>query len=253
MRKLLTNFQGKAFKWNGNAIVLPDGERQWISPNTPSVLSVPYIYGRKQGACTDGTNIYIFDYDHQKGITYNIAAKTATSTFLDTSIPWEHGNDMAYNPNNGHLYMAAMSADGAVMEVDTSWNYVATHYLVNKEGNPYPVYRLCFNRFTNQFLSQSRNTEMSIYDQSLNFVRSFGLPTPLSATAQSCETDGLFLYRVWSSPATLEVLTVDGLAVTNISLSMTGEPEELMYDWNGNYYLSKNSNSDYIFKVILNG
>ena len=209
-----------------------------------------------QGGCTDGEYIYQICFDNSqyktgRFIKYKISDGSVTTKSFDASIPYTHGNDMAYNPNNGHLYVAAMSADGAIMELDTDFNYITTHYVVGKNGNPYAVWALCFDRITNRFYSENGDDE-AIYDENLNYIGFAEAPTRPSATAQGQETDGKYIYRVFYNPNTIEVSTIDGEFVRSISLPITGEPETLMYNWgNGDYYVPTNSSTTRFYEVEL--
>lgn len=211
-----------------------------------------YITGNRQGACTDGTNIYQFCFSSPRGVTYNISAGTHSTVALNSSVEFGHGNDMAYNPNNQHIYVAAMTNDGAVQELDTSWNYITTHYLVNDAGNPYPVWGLCFDQKTNHFLSEIGNTKMAVYDQNFNYLSYFDMPSIPSATAQGCETDGAYIYRVWYKPNTIDVSTMTGEYVTSIINPMEGEPESLIYDWeNDRYFINRNTTRELFYRIQL--
>lgn len=219
--------------------------------------------GLFQGACTDGEYIYQICFDSNayttgKFIKYKIADGTVTTKTFNASIPYNHGNDMCYNPNNGHIYVAAMSADGAVMELDTDLNYIKTHYLVGPNGNPYAVWALCFDRLTNQFYSEHGGGE-AVYDQDLSYVGWFETPSRPSATAQGQETDGKYIYRIFYNPNSIEVCTVDGVFVCSIGLPLVrpsgsnpGEPETLMYSWtNGEYYVNTNFMAQLFYIVDL--
>lgn len=209
------------------------------------------VSGNKQGACTDGTYIYqILIGSSFSFVKYKISDGTYTITSVGSSIPYNHGNDMAYNPNNGHIYVAAMSSDGAVMELDTDFNYIATHYLVKPDGTPYAVWALCYNQKTREFFSLTSGPSVAVYDESFNYVRSIPMPDNPDATAQGMETDGDYIYRVWYQPNKIDVSTIIGTYVTTISNPMSGEPEDMMYDWiHDKYYMNKNSSTDMFYEV----
>lgn len=218
--------------------------------------------GLFQGACTDGEYIYLISFDSNayttgKFIKYKISDGTVTTKTFDASIPYNHGNDMAYNPNNQHIYVAAMSDDGAVMELDTDFNYITTHYLVGKNDNHYAVWGLCFDRNTNHFLSENGNG-MAVYDADFNYLSWFALPEHPNATGQGCETDGKFIYRVTYNPNYIDVATITGEYVCTIELPLVrpttspnpGEPETLMYNWgNGRYYINTNYMAQLFYEV----
>ena len=219
--------------------------------------------GLFQGACTDGEYIYQICFDNSQYTTgmfikYKISDGTVIIKTFDATIPYNHGNDMAYNPNTGHIYVAAMSNDGAVMELDTDFNYIRTHYLVGPNGNTYEVWGLCFDRNTNHFLSEYGNG-MIIYDTDFNFISLISLPIHPDATGQGCETDGKFIYRVTYNPNYIDVAIITGEYVCTIELPLAGtgshpigEPETLMFNWaNGRYYVNTNYMATRFYEVDL--
>ena len=217
-----------------------------------TALPTVTVSGNKQGACTDGTYIYQICINTRIGVKYQISDGTFQTFSIDASLPINHGNDMAYNPNNQHLYVAAMSADGAVLEFDNGWNYVTTHYLTNSNGDPVYVWGLCFDQNTNCFYSTSQSGGgiddlMLIYDESFTYIDSILMSNIPTATAQGCETDGEYIYHIWYNPNLIHICTMDGTYVTTITNPMSGEPETLMYDWiNDKFYINRN-NSTYLY------
>lgn len=226
--------------------------------DTAVVTALPSISvsGIKQGACTDGTYIYqiCFDssaYTSGKFIKYKISDGTYTTTAFDGSVDFGHGNDMAYNPNNGHIYVCTMKDDGSIVELTTSFEYVATHYVVGRTGNSYKVWQIAFNRNENQFISAFGNG-IAVYDQNWNYLSYFAMPTHPDATAQGCETDGDYIYRITYNPNYIDVATINGLYVKTISLPVSGEPESIMFNWStGEYYIGRNVSSGLFSKVQL--
>ena len=263
------NIRRSAYSVGGAALPAAykiDGTRvqgdPFLSVAVVSSLPAYTTSGLFQGACTDGEYIYQIAFDSNaytsgKFIKYKISDGTVTTKTFDGSVPYNHGNDMTYNPNNGHIYVAAMSSDGAVMELDTDFNYVTTHYLVGKNGSTYSVWSLCFDRIANCFYSENGGDGEAIYDQNLNYIEWRAMPTRPSSTAQGQETDGQYIYRVFYNPNTIEVCTVDGVFVISISLplkngSRTGEPETLMYNWStGEYYTNCNFMSQLFYNLQI--
>lgn len=211
------------------------------------------VSGTKQGACTDGEYIYqIIIGTSFSFIKYKIADGTYTTVSKGSSIPFNHGNDMTYNPNNGHIYVASMSSDGSVMELDKEFNLISTHYLVKGDGASYAVWGLCFDKNTGHFLSEIGNTTMGVYDQDFNFLGSFSMPAHPSATGQGCETDGDYIYRVTYNPNLIDVATIRGEYVATIANPMSGEPETMMYDWSDNkYYMNRNTSGSIFYELGL--
>ena len=210
------------------------------------------VSGNKQGGCTDGTYLYqILIGTSFSFVKYKISDGTYTVFSFGSSVPFNHGNDMAYNPNNQHIYVAAMTNNGAVMELDTDFNYITTHYICNESGVVYTVWGLCFDQKTNHFLSDyGSGDKMIVYDQDFNYIETINLSNIPSATAQGCETDGDYIYHIWYKPNKIHVSAIDGTFVKMIDNPMSGEPETMMYDWTNNrYFISKQSGTDMFYEA----
>lgn len=236
-----------AYMTNGTPINISTFLDMAIVTALPSIS----VGGTKQGACTDGEYIYQMIIPTFSGIKYNIANGTYSLVELGSSVPYSHANDMAYNPINQHIYVAAMTSDGAVMELDNQWNYIQTHHLVGVSGSTYSVWGLCFDQNTNHFLSENSGG-VAVYDQYFNYLDWFALPEHPSATGQGFETDGEYLYRVTYNPNLIDVATITGEYVTTITNPLSSEPETMMYDWhNDRYFINTNTTSDFFYRVIL--
>lgn len=245
----------------GARIGLDTPEPDFFDTAIISVLPTATAPGTKQGACTDGTYIYMISGDFTNGTYYDllkfdISGGTVMSKHFDGSqVNFGHGNDMTYNPNNGHIYVCTMLEDGSVIELDASdLSYVATHYVSDENGNPYKVYQIAFNRTTNRFLSAYwTGSNILIYDADwsyLSLVAAVAWPT--GVTRQGCETDGIFFYRVGYNPNKIDVIRLsDGTRVKTITNPMSGEPETMLYDWSGNYYISRNATSNIVYVVQM--
>ena len=242
---------GQAHKADGTPVPL-------VSFDTSAALvSLPPIKlsGTLQGGCTDGTYIYqiIYTTTDVAGILvkYNIATGAYTTKAFTDSIPFGHGNDMAYSPNTARIYVATMSADGAVVELDTDLNYIATRYLANPNGSAYAVWGICYDRIRGRLLSLCRNG-VAVYDDSLACVGWFKMPSAPVATMQGFETDGVYLYRVTYKPSTIDVSTIRGDHVATVDLPLSGEPESLMYNWdNGAYYVNYNYTEQLFYSMTF--
>ena len=204
----------------------------------------------KQGACTDGT--YIYQYcDANAIIKYKISDGTYNIVELGSSITYGHGNDMTYNPYNNHIYIATMERDGSVIELDTDLNYITTRYIVGKNGNPYPVWGICFDKNEKKYYSEVDSNRIAFYDEDFNYLGWVLSPHP-NSTAQGFETDGLFLYRLTYNPNTVYVTDMMGNEVCTIEVPMTGEPEGIMYDWlSGKFYVSRNSTTGIFYEMWI--
>lgn len=222
-----------------------------------TVMPSGNITGIKQGACTDDEYIYqiCFDssaYTSGKFVKYKISDGTHTETTFDGSIDFGHGNDMLYNPITDHIYVATMKNDGSVIELTKNFEYVRTLNLINYNGQNYAVWQFCYNRNTNRIYS-THGSKMNIYDSSFNYLSAMDMPADLSATAQGCETDGKYIYKVTYNPNYFQVMLVDGSFVKTITNPATAEPEDLIYNWTeGKYYLNRhNANSATFSQVQL--
>lgn len=262
-----------AYALNGAALTGAydiDGEQ--IFPDTPppppppsfldtavlTALANVSTTGTKQGCCTDGEYIYqtagdTSNYTYMQIIKYKISDGTYTVVRFDGTPNFGHANDMAYNPNNGYLYICTMLTDGSVIVLDSSdLSYVDTIYATNSVGEPYGVSSFCFDRLTNRFYSKASNTAFNIYDANFDYVGQIPAATTLTATAQGCETDGTYIYRVTYNPNYFDVIEIaTGERVKTIANPMTGEPESLAYDWNGQFYVNRNTTGTIFYKAQL--
>lgn len=221
--------------------------------DTAIVTALPSINNgaTKQGACTDGEYLYAFCYNTSGGLKYKIADGTYTVTALGWSVPYRHGNDMAFNSNNGHIYIAAMTSDGAVMELDTDWTYITTHYLADENDATYSVWALCYDQKKGLFYADKADRVL-VYNAQFECIGSIPAAKTGTWTAQGMETDGDYIYRVWYNSNHIEVHSITGEFVKMITNPMAGEPEAMMYDWiNDRYFMSKNSTTDVFYRVQI--
>ena len=245
-----------AYDYLGNEIVI----------DTPRFLETAILTafpsftenGPKQGLCTDGTYIYIagstsMSYTYGKMIKYDISQGTYEVKQYESSVPFNHGNDLAYDPNNGRIYVATMTTDGGVVVVNSAnLNYVKTIYLKNDAGNAYPVRQIAFNRDNKHFYASSDENTVYEYTQNFEYIGKVTHPTLPEATHQSFETDGRFLYRVIYNPNFVIVSTLTGESVASINIDFSGEPESVAYNWeNGEFYMNTPQNSDFLYRIQL--
>ena len=212
--------------------------------------------GNKQGACTDGKYIYqccgdVTSYTYMSIIKYDIETKAIVSTTTFNGTPnFGHANDMTYDPVTGYLYVAPVLQDGSVIRIDSKdMSYVDTITLLNGSGEPYNVWQIAFDRVTRHLIS-AVNTEYGIYDPDGTYIGAVPLASRISATAQGMETDGVYIYRVTYNPNCIDVCDMDGTRITTLSIPMTEEPETMMYDWMGTYYLTRYGASDGQFYIV---
>ena len=219
-------------------------DRDWLANAASEQIAEISISGTRQGGCTDGEYIYQTsgDTDYYTSMTiikYKIADGTYTTKTFSGTPNFGHANDMAYNPNTGYLYVCTMLSDGSVIVLDASdLSYVETIYLKNASNESYKVWQFCYNRWEDCYYSAYSNNYL-VYNNEWEYVKTIEMPSSQQATAQGCETDGQYIYRLTYNPNYIDVAKVDGTYVTTINLSTGGhEPEAIMCDWNGKFYVS---------------
>ena len=224
-------------------VIYSDEVREWIATAVVTELPNINVRGVKQGGCTDGTYIYqcsgdSTNHSYMDVIKYKISDGTYEKVTFEGTPDFGHANDMRYNPNTGYLYICTMMSDGSIIVLDADdLSYVDTIYITNDEGNSFAPWQICYDRNENKYYT-TYNNKILRYDNQWNYIGSVPLtPTP-TATQQGCETDGLYYYRITYDPNLINVCTLTGDLVTNITNPVTGEPEAIMYDWNGHYYFS---------------
>lgn len=212
--------------------------------------------GQKQGACTDGKYIYqcsgdASNYTYMSIIKYNIATMEIVSTTTFNGTPnFGHANDMTYDPVTGYLYVCTMLSDGSVIRIDSKdMSYVDTLTLIKGTGETYPVWQLAFDRVTRKLIV-AVNTEYRIYDPDGTYIGAVTLDSPIDATAQGMETDGVYIYRITYNPNCIDVCDMDGTRIDTYNIPISSEPETMMYDWMGTYYLTRYGTSDGQFYIV---
>ena len=225
------------------------GESATITP----LSSVP-ISGVKQGGCSDGTYLYQVsatnDYDTMTFIKYKISDGTYTTTVF-TGENFGHANDMTYNPNDGNIYIATSNAEVPVIVMKASdMTIVRTIMIQDANGNVYAPYMICYDRTHSRFYTQCKN-DLLVYDNNMNYVSSVPLSTLPEGTQQTMETDGTYVYRMVYNPNFIQVSYLSGNDDGLFQIPMTGEPEGIMYDWNGNWYLSRNTSGDVFYSMTM--
>lgn len=230
--------------------------RQWLDTAVINVLPSISVTGVKQGGCTDGTYIYqcsgdSSNYTYMKVIKYKISDGTYTVVQYNGTPNFGHANDMTYNPNTGYLYVCTMLSDGSIIVLDADdLSYVDTIYLTGQNATAVTVWQFCYDRIANKYYSTSQGN-MLVYDSNWNYESTVILPTMPSGTQQGCETDGEYYYRVLYNPNKIVVCTLGGVYETTITNPVSGEPETLMYDWDGNYYFSGYNTPSLFYRIQL--
>lgn len=171
----------------------------------------------------------------------------STVEFTNSNLPFGHANDMTYDPVTGYLYLATMLSDGSVIRFDSEdLSYVDTIYLLKGTGEPGKVWQIAFNRVTRQLIVTAVD-EYRLYDPDGQYISTHQLATKINATEQGMETDGVYLYRITYAPSCIDVCDMDGTRIKTYDFTVPGEPETMMYDWAGTYYLTTTNTSNGLF------
>lgn len=209
-----------------------------------------------QGGCIDDNeNAYVCFYHAGKFLKYNIGtAETYEVSF--TGDAYGHANGMAYNPNTGHLYLAAMKATGEVYVFDTSFNLVDTLYAKNADGNVFNCWNIAYDRINEQFITLIGNTDggtIRFYNNNLEYISEVNYTIPgYTFTAQDIETDGEFIYYIAYNPNYIFVFDMTGAFIAAINNSaFGGEPESMMYDWINNVYYIEGKDSTFVIRQAI--
>ena len=241
---------------DGTRIGFSEPERQWLDTAVITGLPNISVTGVKQGGCTDGTYIYqcsgdSSNYTYMTIIKYKIADGTYTSITYNGTPNFGHANDMTYNPNTGYLYVCTMLSDGSVIVLDASdLSYVDTIYITNQNEQPYAVWQFCYDREHDCYYS-SYGAGICVYDSDWSLLEYRSMDAHPSATGQGCETDGEYYYRITYNPNLVNVCTLTGEFVKNITNPAANEPEAIMYDWDGHFYFSKYNGSPLFSRIQL--
>lgn len=210
-----------------------------------SALSVNYV---AQGACAvhkgddyliyfittaSNTTQYLYSYNLNSG------AVTSLATYTDL---W-HANSLTYNPTLNVLYVGTENSSKGIGVIDLSdFSLVSTNPVYDAGGDVQTPYAIAYDRTNDCIYSCVGWTKVLVYDTSFNLLRTIDLVNPITdhTTGQGLETDGTYLYRLFSAPANkVDVYTVGGDFVCQMDLSgITYEAEEFCYDWEGRFYLS---------------
>lgn len=216
-----------------------------LSPTFDDATTITDIYSMQtsdspQGGCIDDDgNIYVCFYHAGIFVKYNVNTNIKTETEF-TPDAYGHANGMAYNPNDGHLYIAAMKDTGEVYELDKSFNLVNTHYAKDGNNTAFNCWNIAYDRTSDRFITISGN-KLYFMDDSFEYITH--VPCVEAElwpyTAQDIETDGEFIYAVGWNINTIAVTNMDGTLKQYVSnTAFSGEPESMCYDWiNGNFYI----------------
>lgn len=230
------------------AIYYSDGEQIdalttfYMKAKTSRIINQNF-QGTKQGACIGGNNIYqaALSTNGVNVLKYNMNTSESNTVFFDNSVTdLGHANDMAYNPYNSTIAICTMKTDGAVVILSADdLSFIKSVNLVRDGEAAHSTGQICYDRLQRYYYVVN-GSNYDLYNDDWEYVKSIPYDTYPDATFQGCETDGEYIYRIFYDPNCIDIMTVDGQKVKTMELLMTGEPETMLYDWNGNYYVNRN-------------
>lgn len=193
-----------------------------------------------QGACFYNDSIFFctVSSDGATQYLYKYAVATGTTSLLKTYSTLGHANSMTYVPSKNAFYVATMDADmGIAIIDDTTYEHTSSITIQRPDtgANVIP-YAITWDR-TNNVLYDIRNGFYRAYDADGNYIRIVNFSGYLThTTEQGAETDGKYIYKVWSADNYVDVYTIGGKFVKTLTIGVSIEMEEIIYDWNGSFY-----------------
>lgn len=225
-----------------------------------------------QGACTDGTYVYVLKTDLADGspnaaVTENngpdqtrvikIDPKTKTVVAVGPIISVAHANDLTYNPNTGKLYSAWCSADASIYSVinpDT----------LNVEKNvdlKRDFFSIAYDSETDRYVlaksgQAANNFSLIVCDGNLNYVSEFETER-FGYTAQGIFCDAKYIYYTQSCRSGLgtkgSIITVhtwDGELVCVMRIDNSDEIESMFW-YDDAFYACYQGDADYVAKLVV--
>lgn len=237
-----------------------------VPPVFPNIVSSELVYtavvvGDVQSCCANGNKVYYADITNETINRYDVDTGTLTSASQPTI---GHANGMTYCPEDNCIYVATettknilkINADTLALvdtisvwhsdpQYSTDWNYTA----------------IAYNRNLGVFYLKSAKV-FHIYDYNFNYLDRLGLENfPESATTQSIETDGTFIYLCWlegtsyytDSKQHIYIYTLDGKFLKDVK-PYASELESIAYNGYGDYYMSfcKSESGYGVIRKIVN-
>lgn len=197
-----------------------------------------------QGSCYANGKIYSMGVDAdntvQKLYAYDLTLGTLTECGSYTSL--SHANSLAYNPTENVLYVATMDASVGIAKIDlTDYSIKSTHVVYNENGYAVTPYGIAYDRTNGVLYSKTGWTGVYVYNTNMEYVRTIAFKKAITAhiTGQGLETDGQYLYSLFSSPKNqVDIYTLSGERVAQETLGFSAEAEEIAYDWNQGFYVT---------------
>lgn len=225
-----------------------NGEKLSVSENKYLDTAVVYqMYadetstGDMQGGCADGQFIYYAVISSKKIYKYEILTGTLTSSSAISVL--DHANSMTYNPDTGKLYVCTMDDAGSIVVVDADTLAYESTIVLTDGTNPVLTSGIAYDRTNHRYVC-SYGANYYLFDANFGYLSTFAPERPSGYTFQGLETDGNVIFRpMWMRSNNTNVVAVydfSGNAIATINVPVSLELEEVMYDWNGNYYLGIN-------------
>lgn len=206
-----------------------------------------------QGACTDGRYIW-GGWSNRRIITRLDTATWELQTRQFTEEEWVcgHINDMAYNPRTNKLYVVGYdendsSTRGNIAMFDPITLEYRGMIRLKHDGEMIPINSMVYDRLRDRYivsLAGKKGKDNVILDSDFRYVAPLTMERAETLTLQGFDTDGTYLYRsVWDKNGSnyITVYDMDGTFLAQIDVGVSGktmELEDIMYDWNGAWYLN---------------
>ena len=206
-----------------------------------------------QGACSDGIHIWA-GWSSPYAITRYTILTGAIEFFYyaDRDWPFGHINDMTYNPDTGKLYIVsydpdAYSTSGSICVVDPETLHVDDIIQLKRNGKMCPVHGIAYDRLNRRYVTATRDSRgrgYDIFDEEFRYLETVMTERHEDYIVQGIETDGQYIYRSLSEPGGQNHLVVydfDGHFLKMITIPVDSsklELEDILYDWQGNWFLA---------------
>lgn len=197
--------------------------------------------GNMQGGCTDGQYIYYVVYERKIVYKYEILTGTLTSSAVINTLG--HANSMAYNHDTRKLYICTMDDAGSIAVVDAGTLAYESTIVLTDGTDPVLTSGIAYDRQNDRYVC-SYGADYYLFDATFTYLSTFTAEYPSGYTFQGLETDGTVIFRpMWLRSANVNVIGIydfSGNSIATITVPVSLELEDVMYDWNGNFYLGIN-------------
>ena len=209
-----------------------------------------------QGACTDGTYIWVGWSNPCMLIKMCILTREITRIqYAPDDWPYGHFNDITYYPAANELFVVARTDEktngGKIVVLDAESLKPKSSFTLRQDGKELAVSGIAYDRLNDFFIFVNRNSGgtgkvvFSFFDSSFHFIRSVVTERREAFShPQGIETDGKYIYRsLWNyfDRNAISVYDFSGNFVKLIDVPISGngaELQDIMYDWNGSWYIN---------------